>query len=165
MLTKAREMSEALLDKFSMFLQTCNGESVYGAFLDDAVDCRCCLEYTMYGPEGAGFGLSSKGGMHQMGAGRRKRRFLFICNCSVICFSSFKHGILDLCIRYIGIRIPHRSSLIFIHWTVTMHLVCADEISNERARTLGAQMWGRNRLDQPVGELDFLAGWVGWLMA
>lgn len=116
-------MSEGLLGNPVCF-EICKVESVYEAFSDDAVDCQCCLEYRMHGPEGAGFGLSSKRGMHQMGAGMRKRRFFFICNCSVICFSSFKHGILDSCIRFVGIRTPHRSCLISIHWIVTMHVVC-----------------------------------------
>ena len=116
-------MSETLLCNPVCF-ENCKMESVYEVFWDDAVDCRCCLGYTMDGPEGAGFGLSSKRVRHQMGAGRRKRRIFFICNCSVICFSSFKHGTLDSCIRFVGIGRPHRSCLIFIHWSVTMHLVC-----------------------------------------
>ena len=122
MFTKAGEMSEALLDRSSTFLKSCKMELVCDGFWDDAGDCRCWHEYKMDGPGGAGFVLSRKRVMDQMGAGSRKRRFFFICNCSVICFSSFKHGILDSCIRFVGSRIPYRSCLIVVHWTVTMHL-------------------------------------------
>ena len=47
--------------------------------------------------------------------------YLHLLGCLL---SSFKHEILDSCIHYIGIRTCYRSYLIFIHWTVTMHLAC-----------------------------------------
>ncbi len=107
-------MSEALLSECSTFLESCNVESVYEAFSYDAVDCRCCLEYQMHGTSGADFSLSSKRVTHRMGAGMRKRRFFFTCNCSVIDFSSSKFEILDSCICFIGFRKSHRSCLVFI---------------------------------------------------
>lgn len=78
MFTRVGKMGEALLDNPVCF-ENCKEGSVYVYFWDDAVDCRSCLEYKMYGSKGAGFGFITQASEVSDGGWDKEREaFLYL---------------------------------------------------------------------------------------